>query len=240
MNSANYSKIRGALQGQDSDVAAVLVARYLALYSSQAPSLLGPREHALRYTMCYAPYLSVIRITGSAAEIYRPQDPASTYVTLPKLLQPYARRVPQHAPPRAKSQAPRRQATTKQELQLSDTSQRHRKARISRAHPATRLPLISHARDHNHPTGPGGQLRWHPLLECTGPSHTLSNSFLHGPSLTRRHQESYFTYGDEAPSIVNHDINFRSGIGADGSETYTPRALIYDLKGACFFPEGLA
>ena len=45
-------------------------------------------------------------------------------------------------------------------------------------------------------------------------------------------QESYFTYGStEAPSPVNHDIHFRPGIGANGEETYTPRTLIYDLKG---------
>ncbi|KAF9883169.1 mtDNA inheritance, partitioning of the mitochondrial organelle [Aspergillus nanangensis] len=45
-------------------------------------------------------------------------------------------------------------------------------------------------------------------------------------------QESYFTYneGDEAP--VDHDVHFRPGVGADGSETYTPRTVIYDLKGA--------
>ena len=45
-------------------------------------------------------------------------------------------------------------------------------------------------------------------------------------------QESYFTYDDkQAPSIVNHDIHFRPGIGAKGEETFTPRTLIYDLKG---------
>jgi hypothetical protein len=31
--------------------------------------------------------------------------------------------------------------------------------------------------------------------------------------------------------LVDHDIHFRSGIGADGVETFTPRTLIYDLKG---------
>jgi hypothetical protein len=30
---------------------------------------------------------------------------------------------------------------------------------------------------------------------------------------------------------VDHDVHFRPGVGADGSETYTPRTLIYDLKG---------
>ncbi|SMR47369.1 unnamed protein product [Zymoseptoria tritici ST99CH_3D1] len=45
-------------------------------------------------------------------------------------------------------------------------------------------------------------------------------------------QESYFTYGAEEESPVDHDISFRPGIGADGAETFTPRTLIYDLKGA--------
>ncbi|CZT19797.1 related to Protein DML1 [Ramularia collo-cygni] len=45
-------------------------------------------------------------------------------------------------------------------------------------------------------------------------------------------QESYFTYGTEEESPVDHDVSFRPGIGADGAETYTPRTLIYDLKGA--------
>ncbi|KAL1302654.1 hypothetical protein AAFC00_003021 [Neodothiora populina] len=45
-------------------------------------------------------------------------------------------------------------------------------------------------------------------------------------------QESYFTYGSDEESPVDHDIHFRPGIGANGSETYTPRTLIYDLKGA--------
>ncbi|KAB8296846.1 hypothetical protein EYC80_002257 [Monilinia laxa] len=44
-------------------------------------------------------------------------------------------------------------------------------------------------------------------------------------------QESYFTYSADQESIVDHDVNFRPGIGADGTETFTPRTLIYDLKG---------
>jgi hypothetical protein len=44
-------------------------------------------------------------------------------------------------------------------------------------------------------------------------------------------QESYFTYSSDQESLVNHDIHFRPGIGADGTETFTPRTLIYDLKG---------
>lgn len=31
---------------------------------------------------------------------------------------------------------------------------------------------------------------------------------------------------------MDHDNSFRPGIGADGTETYSPRTLIYDLKGA--------
>ncbi|KAI7160071.1 tubulin nucleotide-binding domain-like protein, partial [Hortaea werneckii] len=45
-------------------------------------------------------------------------------------------------------------------------------------------------------------------------------------------QESYFTYAGQDESPINHDKSFRPGVGADGSETYAPRTLIYDLKGA--------
>ena len=45
-------------------------------------------------------------------------------------------------------------------------------------------------------------------------------------------QESYFTYNEEEESIVDHDVDFRAGLGANGSETFLPRTLIYDLKGA--------
>ncbi|KAK8245316.1 tubulin domain-containing protein [Phyllosticta capitalensis] len=45
--------------------------------------------------------------------------------------------------------------------------------------------------------------------------------------------ESYFTYGDGAgESLVNHDVLFRPGVGVDGSDTFMPRTVIYDLKGA--------
>ncbi|KAA8620870.1 Prp18 multi-domain protein [Pyrenophora tritici-repentis] len=44
--------------------------------------------------------------------------------------------------------------------------------------------------------------------------------------------ESYFTYPPEAESPVNHDILFRPGVAPDGFDTFTPRTLIYDLKGA--------
>ncbi|KAK5074958.1 hypothetical protein LTR64_001163 [Lithohypha guttulata] len=46
-------------------------------------------------------------------------------------------------------------------------------------------------------------------------------------------KESYFTYAPNTqPSIIDHDVHFRPGIGSDGrTETYTPRTIIYDLKG---------
>ncbi|EXJ54921.1 uncharacterized protein A1O5_12832 [Cladophialophora psammophila CBS 110553] len=44
-------------------------------------------------------------------------------------------------------------------------------------------------------------------------------------------QESYFTYSDDEEPLVNPDIHFRPGLGSDGSETFTPRTIIYDLKG---------
>lgn len=50
-------------------------------------------------------------------------------------------------------------------------------------------------------------------------------------SMLTRKKESYFTYSSDQESIVDHDIHFRPGLGADGTETFTPRALIYDLKG---------
>ena len=44
-------------------------------------------------------------------------------------------------------------------------------------------------------------------------------------------QESYFTYSAHENPVVDHDVHFRPGLGADASETYTPRTVIYDLKG---------
>ncbi|KAF9989177.1 mtDNA inheritance, partitioning of the mitochondrial organelle [Mortierella antarctica] len=50
-------------------------------------------------------------------------------------------------------------------------------------------------------------------------------------------QEAHFNYqqpGDEEetkPELVNHDCLYRVGMTSKGVETYTPRALIYDLKG---------
>ncbi|KAK4165345.1 tubulin domain-containing protein [Cladorrhinum sp. PSN259] len=45
-------------------------------------------------------------------------------------------------------------------------------------------------------------------------------------------QESYFTYSDNDLSPINHDIHFRPGLTPDGQETFMPRTVIYDLKGA--------
>ncbi|KAK7712531.1 mtDNA inheritance, partitioning of the mitochondrial organelle [Diaporthe eres] len=44
-------------------------------------------------------------------------------------------------------------------------------------------------------------------------------------------QESYFTYGENEDSAIDHDVHWRPGLGADGSETFMPRTVIYDLKG---------
>lgn len=45
-------------------------------------------------------------------------------------------------------------------------------------------------------------------------------------------QESYFTYDDsQGLSPVNPNIHFRAGCGPKGEDTFTPRTLIYDLKG---------
>jgi Misato Segment II tubulin-like domain len=46
-------------------------------------------------------------------------------------------------------------------------------------------------------------------------------------------QEANFDYQDtnEKP-VIDNDVHFRAGIGQGGVETYTPRTLIYDLKGA--------
>ncbi|KAI4174028.1 MAG: hypothetical protein LQ343_002591 [Gyalolechia ehrenbergii] len=45
-------------------------------------------------------------------------------------------------------------------------------------------------------------------------------------------QESYFNYDAEnEPSTIDHNIHFRPGKGPSGEDTYTPRTLIYDLKG---------
>ncbi|KAI1264072.1 tubulin domain-containing protein [Xylariaceae sp. FL1019] len=44
-------------------------------------------------------------------------------------------------------------------------------------------------------------------------------------------QESYFTYGADEDSPVDHNVHFRPGLGADGTETFMPRTVIYDLKG---------
>lgn len=52
------------------------------------------------------------------------------------------------------------------------------------------------------------------------------------PPPTNHPQESYFTYAPSPDSPVNHDIHWRPGLSADGhTETYTPRTVIYDLKG---------
>lgn len=50
-------------------------------------------------------------------------------------------------------------------------------------------------------------------------------------TLLTRPKESYFTYSSQEESLVDHDVHWRAGIGADGSDTFLPRTVIYDLKG---------
>ena len=52
----------------------------------------------------------------------------------------------------------------------------------------------------------------------------------HDPRLTDQ-QESYFTYSNQEESPIDHNVHWRPGIGADGSETFLPRTIVYDLKG---------
>lgn len=44
-------------------------------------------------------------------------------------------------------------------------------------------------------------------------------------------QESYFTYDANETSLVDHNVHWRQGLGTDGSDTFLPRTVIYDLKG---------
>lgn len=68
----------------------------------------------------------------------------------------------------------------------------------------------------------------HTLLEHTG--LTALHPHKRSEQLIECQQESYFTYSAQEESPVNHDVHFRPGIGADGSDTFTPRTLIYDFK----------
>ncbi|WFD33394.1 mtDNA inheritance, partitioning of the mitochondrial organelle [Malassezia cuniculi] len=44
-------------------------------------------------------------------------------------------------------------------------------------------------------------------------------------------QQSYFDYSRDAPEpIVEHDVSFIAGRGVGGVETYSPRALLFDLR----------
>ncbi|KAI0386178.1 tubulin nucleotide-binding domain-like protein [Hypomontagnella monticulosa] len=61
-------------------------------------------------------------------------------------------------------------------------------------------------------------------LQLGQQSNYLANHFWNA-------QESYFTYGADEESPIDHDVHFRPGIGSDGSETFMPRTVIYDLKG---------
>ncbi|KIP06639.1 hypothetical protein PHLGIDRAFT_24463 [Phlebiopsis gigantea 11061_1 CR5-6] len=44
-------------------------------------------------------------------------------------------------------------------------------------------------------------------------------------------QESYFTYGEDAPeAFVDHDVSFREGLNERGESTFCPRVLLFDRK----------
>lgn len=44
-------------------------------------------------------------------------------------------------------------------------------------------------------------------------------------------QQSYFDFRANAPPpLIEHDVSFRAGQGTDGLETYTPRALLFDVR----------
>ncbi|TIB79010.1 tubulin nucleotide-binding domain-like protein [Wallemia mellicola] len=43
-------------------------------------------------------------------------------------------------------------------------------------------------------------------------------------------QEFYFSQEDADQQPIDHDVSYRVGEGYDGSETYVPRLLLYDLK----------
>ena len=43
-------------------------------------------------------------------------------------------------------------------------------------------------------------------------------------------QEAYFTYEEGDESLIDHGVHFRAGTAPDGTDTFTPRTLIYDLK----------
>ncbi|KAK1975521.1 misato segment II myosin-like domain-containing protein [Colletotrichum cereale] len=44
-------------------------------------------------------------------------------------------------------------------------------------------------------------------------------------------QESYFSYSAQDESPVDHNVHWRPGVALDGSETFLPRTVVYDLKG---------
>lgn len=85
------------------------------------------------------------------------------------------------------------------------------------------------ARNYHAPARAAEQLSSHAFLECPG-KHVHWFHLEPGKQLTLL-EESYFTYSEDQEPAINHDIHWRPGIGADGTETYMPRTVIYDLKG---------
>ena len=94
--------------------------------------------------------------------------------------------------------------------------------------------IVPNARDLDHSAWASRQSRSHPFLEHSSTSIFLApiKFSIVEDAYTIISQESYFTYDPSTPlSPVDHDIHFRPGVNAKGEETYTPRTLIYDLKG---------
>ncbi|KAI0049602.1 tubulin nucleotide-binding domain-like protein [Auriscalpium vulgare] len=43
-------------------------------------------------------------------------------------------------------------------------------------------------------------------------------------------QQSYFTYDEDEPVLINHDVSFREGMSPEGQSTFCPRLLQFDRK----------
>lgn len=87
--------------------------------------------------------------------------------------------------------------------------------------------IKQNARDHHPPAWAKSKLSCNPSLEHS----SLTPPYRQLKHILTRAQESYFTYSGAEESPIDHDVHFRPGVGADGTETFTPRTVIYDLKG---------
>ena len=72
-------------------------------------------------------------------------------------------------------------------------------------------------------------------LAMTRPKEIVSLSFGTPANYVAAHywnaQQAYFDYGPDAPPpLVEHDVSFKAGLGVDGLDTYSPRALLFDVR----------